>query len=135
MVVVASNIVTSFVAALLFTFAPEHFERPAHYIEYASQITVTLANFAFILPGYRETKKSIFVVTVALQCALLASAILKLLFYTSVIYSDIGPERASHFFEFTGEMVNSMWAFIFAFAVFLRLTKSQELHDTSLKNK
>ncbi len=134
MVIVASNIVSSFVAALLFTFAPTHFERPAHYIEYASQITVTVANFAFILPGYREGKRSVFVVSIVLQCALLAAAIVKLLFYVSVIESSIGPERSSHFFEFTGEMVNSMWAFVFAFAVFLKLTKSQEQHDTTLKN-
>jgi hypothetical protein len=58
LVVVALNVVTALVAALLFTFAPFHFERPAHFIEYSSQILVTSSNFVFVLPSRKETKPS-----------------------------------------------------------------------------
>jgi hypothetical protein len=59
-------------------------------------------------------------------------SILKLLFYTSVIATEMEPERASHFFEFTGEMVNSAWAFIFALQVFAKLSNAQEHHNLLL---
>lgn len=54
LLLIAGNIVTSLVSALIFTFEPEHFERIAHYIEYGSQILVTSTNFVFILPSRKQ---------------------------------------------------------------------------------
>ena len=135
MVIVASNVVSSLVAALLFTFSPEFFERPAHYVEYASQITVTLANFIFIFPNRKSYKPLVFAFSFVLACVLLVCAILKLIFYVDLIATEVGPERASHFFEFTGEMVNSLWAFIYALTVFMSLSASQERHSLNLKDE
>jgi hypothetical protein len=129
----------------------------SHYIEYGSQILVTTSNFIFILPSRKTTKKGWFVFQVVLAsclvvarfaskkfCSLLdlflciffvsfvCNSILKLVFYTDTIMTEIGPERSSHFFEFTGEMVNSMWAFIFALKVFATLSAAQDRHNTML---
>ena len=40
-------------------------------------------------------------------------AIIKLLVYGEVFSVGIGAERAAHFFEYTGEMFNCVFAFIF----------------------
>lgn len=139
--VVGLNIVSSFVAALLFTFSPETFERPSHYVEYASQITVTLANFIFIArsPSRKKLKSTKYRVWLAVQIAfasvLFVASIIKVLVFTSVIETAIEPERAAHFFEFTGEMVNSLWAFFFALTLFKKLAESQKDHENLLKNE
>lgn len=132
--VVGVNLVSAFVAALLFSFAPHLFERPAHYIEYASQITVTLANYVFIIRGTADSTRLSIGLQMGFATLLLFMAIFKVLFYVEVFPVPMGGERASHFFEFTGEMANSMWAFIFALKQFVELSKVQRRHDTSLKH-
>ena len=129
--VVGLNVVTSVIAALIFTFNPLIFERIAHYVEYSSQITVTLANYVFIVQSKPE--RSSLIVQLAFGTALLIMSILKFLFYVGVIYSPIGAERSSHYFEFIGEMVNSLWAFIFALNQFIQLTQVQRSHNSRLK--
>jgi hypothetical protein len=134
MLIVGLNVASSLVAALLFTFAPFIFERPAHFIEYGSQITVTLANFIFIL-HHRPSSKVSLIIQLSIASIMVVVSILKIIFYTDTITVEMGPERASHFFEFTGEMANSAWAFVFAFSQFARLTKLQEAHNQKLKDE
>lgn len=140
LLLVGVNIVGSMVAALLFSFAPYLFERDAHFIEYSIQVTITAANFIFIFNSPRKkadvgsgSRSFGFWFQVILNIVLLFMAVLKILFYTSVISSEFGPERASHYFEFIGEMVNSAWAFIFAVRAFFKLSDSQKEHDARLK--
>jgi hypothetical protein len=55
----------------------------------------------------------------------------------SVPASPLTPspqERSAHFFEFTGEMANSAWAFVFALSIFLKLSKTQADHNARLKH-
>ncbi len=40
-------------------------------------------------------------------------AVLKLFIYSELIETEMGGERAAHFFEFTGEMFNDIFALIF----------------------
>jgi hypothetical protein len=140
---VGLNVVAAFVAALLFSFSPQLYEVPAHYIEYSVQITLTGANFIFIFVLPMATKDNPMwkmwarfrVAEVVVVAVLLLCAILKLLFYTSVIPVGMGPERASHFFEFTGEMANSVFAFAFSFILYLDLTLRQREHDEKMKHE
>jgi hypothetical protein len=134
MLVVGFNVVASFVAALIFTFEPHLFEEIAHYIEYGAQITITLANFIFIIQTKKEVSRLALGAQLTFAVILVIMAILKLLFFTGAIYSPMGGERSSHFFEFTGEAANSLWAFVYALQQFLVLTDSQERHNDSLKD-
>lgn len=43
----------------------------------------------------------------------LVIACFKLLIYGEVIETEMGGERAAHFFEYIGEMMNDVFAFIF----------------------
>ncbi len=161
MIIVFINIVSSLVAALLFTIGLQLFERIAHYIEYASQITgaswldarsvvliciahatlphacaVTLADFIFIFNspnGTIDCSASV-VFQLLFASTLVVASVLKVLFYTGTITVAMGNERSSHFFEFTGEMANSAWAFFFALTRFAELSATQKDHDTRLKN-
>jgi hypothetical protein len=137
LLLVALNVILTLVAALLFTFSPLLFERPAHYIEYAAQITITMANFVFIfkLGDSKSIKwKRFRVVEIVVVSILLVMAIIKLLLFIPVIHSDIGAERSSHFLEFIGEMGNAMFAFTFAFLLFLDLKNTEKIHDQDLRS-
>ena len=134
-VVVGINVVTSIMAALIFTFEPDTFERTAHFIEYSSQITVTCANFIFIWNSRELSSRKVVYAQYGFASFLLIMAVLKFVFYTDAISVPMGGERSSHFFEFIGEMCNSLWAFIFALFQFVSLSKAQLQHDHRLKDE
>lgn len=135
------NIITSVVAASLFTLIAEIFEVPSHYIEYASQVTVTLLDAFFMtMPtrmggtlgtgsdGRRQYKRVgifpkqvqtvVFVVLVLMDFA-------KFFLYAEIIHVDIGNERSSHYVEFVVEILNSLWAFWYIKAVYMQSLQQQ----------
>ena len=78
-------------------------------------VTATSLAFIFgnqdntsILYKYRYYEAVLIIISVIL-CGL------KLLVYGEVIEMAIGGERAAHFFEYTGEMFNDIFAFMFSF--------------------
>jgi hypothetical protein len=133
------NIIGTLVAALLFSFSPELYEVPSHFIEYGVQITITATDFLFIflLPNMTDSPigklwTRFRVVEIVAVSIFLVASILKFFFYTGLIACDMEPERAAHFFEFTGEMANSIFAFAFAFFLYLDLQARQRQHDAEL---
>jgi hypothetical protein len=136
LMLVALNIVLTLVGALLYTFSPLLFERPAHYIEYVVQITLTLANFIFIFQIDCKTInwRRFRVIEILVATVLLILGILKLFLFIPVIHTSISPERSSHFFEFIGEMGNAMFAFSFAFLLFLDLKNVEKQHNLDLNS-
>lgn len=97
---------------------------------------MTLADFIFIFnspTGSIEWSTSV-VLQLMFASSLVAASVLKVLFYTDTISVAMGPERSSHFFEFTGEMANSAWAFVFAMMRFAELSATQKDHDHRLKH-
>ncbi len=54
----------------------------------------------------------------------------KLLVFGEVIHYDMGPERAAHYFEYTGEMFNDTFAFIFTYIRFKNV--SLQLYEVLL---
>jgi hypothetical protein len=135
LLLVIINVILTLVAALLYTFSPLLFERPAHYIEYSAQITLTMANFVFIFKLGDSTSliwKRFRVAEIVVVSLLLVMAIFKLLLFIPVIPIDMGPERSSHFLEFIGEMGNALFAFVFAILLFLNLKRVESQHDHDL---
>lgn len=137
---VAINICATLVAAILFSFDPEAYEFISHLIEYSAQITLTAANFLFIFLLPRQptstlvqTWKRFRIVEIVVVACFMVVAILKFLVYLSVIVTDMEPERAAHFFEFTGEMANAVFAFVFAFLLYADFRAVEHAHDHQMK--
>lgn len=116
------NVVSSVVAAALFTLNPSIFEVTSHYIEYASQITVTLMDaFFMILPrnGANElrARKRISRSPIRIQqgyfALLLLADLAKFVLYAEIVPTAIGNERSSHYVEFTVEILNGLWALFY----------------------
>ena len=133
---VSINVVTAAIAATLFTMDPELYEVPSHYIEYASQITVTLVDYLFILGGGRTqgpTSSWWQHGQVLLATLLLLMAIVKLFLYSGLIPTP-SAEHSSHYVEFIGELVNSTWAFWFALQLYHRQQDQVHAHEEHLWN-
>ncbi len=103
------------IALILFLFDGKFWETTAHWIEYAVQLIVTLTGFAFVfgnqdktsvLYKYRYIEAGLVVVS-------LAMSVLKLFVYGEVIELEMGEERGAHYFEYTGEMFNDVFALVF----------------------
>jgi len=113
--VIIINVGGSYIALILFLFNAEFWEAPSHWIEYAVQCFVTATSFAFIF-GNRDKSNVLFKYWYyeygILSVALIIS-ILKLFVYGDVIETEMGGERAAHFFEYTGELINDIFAFAF----------------------
>lgn len=115
--IIIVNVGGTFLAFLLFLLNAQFWEVPAHWIEYGVQLFVTATSFAFIfgnknssslLYKYRNLEAGLVLLGVVM-------AGLKLLVYGEVIEFEMSGERAAHFFEYTGEMFNDVFVFLFAF--------------------
>ena len=130
------NIVSSTVAAALFTLDPEIFEVPSHFIEYATQLTITFIDaFFMFLPRngsttQRDRKKMGNWFPLPVQKAyfvvLVLADICKFLLYTDVIPTEIGNERSSHYVEFIVELLNSLWAFVYIKDLYMQTLRQQK---------
>lgn len=109
------NVGGTLVALILFTFDPEFFESLSHWIEYSTQVLLTLTDFLFLFATkdpsspfykYRFYESVLIVISLILN-------ILKLFYYGEVIPTKMGGERSAHFFEYSGEMFNDVFAFFF----------------------
>ena len=133
-ILVSFNLVTSAIATVLFTICPSVFEVPSHLIEYTSQITVTLVDYIFVLRGTSSSRSSQYWQLV-LATVLLSMALLKFFLYSGCIPTAVGGERSSHYVEFIGEMVNSLWSFSFALQQYRKLGRRQDHHGQWLLGK
>jgi hypothetical protein len=128
---VGFNVVATLTPALLFIYSSELLEVPAHYMEYGAQITIAATNFIFIsqqVAGSSNSWRKFRVMEFVFAMVVFAMAILKLLFFVPLIEVEMEAERASHFFEFIGEMANSLFALLFAFLMFLDLERRIKEH-------
>ncbi|CAJ1962290.1 unnamed protein product [Cylindrotheca closterium] len=128
------NVVSTMTAASLFTLNPAIFEVTAHYIEYSSQLTVTLIDAYFMfLPRngskeLRDRRKMGDNVPVSVQQGyfglLLLADLAKFALYAGFIPTAISKERSSHYVEFTVEILNSLWAFMYIKDLYLQSLQS-----------
>jgi len=122
------NVGGTLIALILFLFNAEFFETTAHWIEYSIQFCVTFTSFAFIF-GNQDKTSALYkyrYYEAAIVCISLVMACLKLFVYGEVIEFDMGGERAAHFFEYSGEMFNDVFALAFTI-IRLKAVKKQIL--------
>lgn len=135
------NVVTSAVACTLFTLCPELFEVPSHYIEYFSQVMVTLVDYFFLVQlssagagSMRDEQQPTQPgkLSMLLMSGLLITAITKLFVYSEIIPTAMGGERSSHYIEFVGELLNCMLAFRFAAMQYFAMNQRLVRHQNTL---
>jgi hypothetical protein len=119
--IITFNIGATLIAAILFSFNPEFWEVPCHWIEYSAQIFITLSDVLFIFHQFKKTENILYkyrYYELGFVLFFSLAAVIKLLVYGNVIYLGLDPEKASHFFEFIGEMFNSVFAFVFTMLIY-----------------
>ena len=112
-------------ALILFLLNAEFFEVTSHWIEYSTQLFITITDFIFIFGTKDKTSalyKYRYYEFVLISISLCLNGI-KLLVYGDVIETQMGGERAAHFFEYTGEMFNDIFAFMFTSLRFSAILK------------
>ena len=117
MAILIVNVGGTLVALILFLFDGEIWETPAHWIEYSIQLFVTLTSFVFIF-GNKDKTSVLYryrYLEAGLVCISLAIASLKLFVYGEVIEFEMGGERAAHYFEYSGELFNDIFAIMFTY--------------------
>jgi len=78
---------------------------------------VTLTSFVFIF-GNKDKTSVLYryrYLEAGLVCISLAIASLKLFVYGEVIEFEMGGERAAHYFEYSGELFNDIFAIMFTY--------------------
>ena len=119
------NVGGTLIALILFLFNADFWETTAHWIEYSIQFCVTFTSFAFIF-GNQDKTSALYkyrYYEAGIVCISLILACLKLFVYGSVIEFDMGAERAAHFFEYSGEMFNDVFALAFTIIRFTAVKK------------
>eukprot|EP01091_Cochliopodium_minus_P014457 TRINITY_DN4904_c0_g1_i1.p1 TRINITY_DN4904_c0_g1~~TRINITY_DN4904_c0_g1_i1.p1 ORF type:complete len:316 (+),score=57.57 TRINITY_DN4904_c0_g1_i1:388-1335(+) len=120
-----TNIVLTLAAALILSTFHE-FEKPAHYIEYTSQIIISSVNLLFIIKNFKKNKtiprwETIYnKIYLVVAIAVILLSILNLMIYAEAFDVGMEAERAAHFCEFSNEIVNGLFALIFS----IRLLRS-----------
>jgi len=120
--IVSVNIGTTLIAAVLFSFNPEFWEINCHWIEFSAQIFITLSDILFIFHQFKKAEYNILYkyryYELGLVLFFAMAAVIKLLVFGGVINLGIDPEQAAHFFEYCGEMVNAIFAFVFTLVMY-----------------
>lgn len=128
--IVAINIGTTLIAAVLFSFNPEFWEIPCHWIEFSAQIFITLSDILFIFHQFKKAENNILYKfrfwELGLVLFFALGAVMKLLIFGEVIRMGIDAEQAAHFFEYSGEMVNTIFAFVFTLVMYKECKENLE---------
>jgi hypothetical protein len=110
------NIGLTLIAAILYSFNPDYWETSAHWVEYIAQVFLSISDFLFITYQFKNRQNVFYkyrhseFVFVSL---IVGASILKLLVFGSVVLFGESPEHTAHYFEFVGEMANSLFVSVF----------------------
>lgn len=120
--IVLTDVSFSFFAALLYTLDPETFEVPAHYVEYSVQIMISFVDVIFVSSysssGAGGTKIDITGVMGVWSYLVVGLSLLQLFLYSELIPTKMGGERSGHFCEFTNEILNGVFALVYAIVTY-----------------
>jgi hypothetical protein len=114
--IVAFNIGTTLLAAILYSCNTQYWEVPAHWIEYFAQICIVLSDLIFIFHQFKNTENILYkyrYYETIIIFILFIFNFLKFLLYGEVIYVGFPGEQSAHFIEFLGEIINAVFAFLF----------------------
>jgi hypothetical protein len=122
------NIALTLIAAILISIDMIKFETTAHFIEYVAQLPITLVDVVFVVQQSKAKSVCHALVSYGGLVSLLVfvATVFQLLVYCEAIDTGISSEQSAHFFEFTIELVNSIFALWFA------IRNRQALHSRCL---
>eukprot|EP00439_Symbiodinium_sp_Y106_P037659 s5439_g4.t1 len=112
--IMALNIVSTVVPAMLITASLERFEVIAHEIEYVNEITMALVDFVFLYSMARKAKLLLdesMLFNLVVTCISMAIAIMQLCIYNGLPGAQ--GEQVAHYFEFTFESFSGLISFVF----------------------
>lgn len=116
------NIGMTLTGSILFILSPAYWEITSHWIEFSAQVFLTLTDLIFISVQFKKNKESILYkyryYELIFVVVLLVSSVFKLFVFGDAVNFGIDPEQLAHFFEFSGEMANSMFALLFLTAYY-----------------
>lgn len=119
--IIAFNTGTTLISALLFSIDPDYWSNIAHWIEYSAQFSITLLDILFIFHHFQHRKNILYryrYYELALVIFFSILGIFKILAFGEYINFGIGGWQAAHFFEYTGDIVNSFFAFVFTYVMY-----------------
>lgn len=120
------NIGMTLTGSILFILSPEYWEITSHWIEFSAQVFLTLTDLIFISVQFKRNKDNILYkyryYELIFVIMLLFCSIFKLFIFGNVFYFGIDPEQLAHYFEFSGEMANSIFALLFLTAYYDDIT-------------
>ncbi len=111
---------TTLITAILFSFNQEFWGLPCHWLEFSAQIFLTISDLFFILNQFKNKDNILYkyrYIEVSLVILLLCASVVKLLVFGD-IFGFPQAERVAHFIEFTGEMTNAIFAFLFTYLLY-----------------
>jgi hypothetical protein len=120
--IVAFNIGMTLIAAVLYSLNPEFWEVPCHWIEFVAQICIALSDLIFIFHQFKNKTDNIlyryrYYEALVISILVLGN-IFKLLLFGGGIKIGMDGEQAAHFIEYIGEMINTIFAFLFTTILF-----------------
>jgi len=132
------NVVITFVLSFIFTLYPHFYEVTAHYLAYSTQILITSVNLIF-LSSYLKNAKAGDVVSRLRQLEffvvfmMVLFSMFQLILYGGLVPVAMGPERAAHFCEFTNEIVNGIFALMYAILIYNDVRQQLLQHNNTIR--
>lgn len=115
-ILISLNIGTTLLPIILFSFNSEFWILVCHRIEFCALIFLTLSNLLFIFHKFRFTENTLFkyrYCLAVLVVVLSITAVSRLFDFGLIEELGMRLQLRTHFFEFIGEMINGLFAFIF----------------------
>ena len=108
------------------------------YFFYLVKILITAVNFIFIVRFLKEADKSNVIyryryIEVTVACLVFLLSIVQICIFAGVIPTTMERERAAHFCEFTTEIFNGMFAFLYAVVVYNDMRRCTHDHYSAMK--
>lgn len=129
------NVLITFATALLFSFKPEIYEVPAHYMEYTAQVLISAVGIIFLNNYFRGTASATASLVYewrnfeyAVLVVLLMFSLFQFSIYTGHPKVSMASERAAHFCEFVNEILNAMFALLYALLSYTEIRDKLNQH-------
>ncbi|OLP79064.1 COP9 signalosome complex subunit 8 [Symbiodinium microadriaticum] len=133
--IMALNVVSTVVPAVLVTASLERFEVIAHEIEYVNEITMALVDFVFLYSMAKKAKLLLdesMVFNLVVTCISMAIAIVQLCIYNGLPGAQ--GEQLAHYFEFAFESFSGLISFVFCMDCKFECDQALSKHYGALRN-
>ena len=154
-----ASVMASFLAAVLYTLDHETFEVPAHWVEYVVQLLLSginvwlVASYCYFghpqqqqdnvlhrstsMDTIKQSSSWVYELRhmeMSVAIAVVVATIWMMLLYAEICPTKIGGERAAHFVEFATDVVNGIFALVYAMLSYNDLHSRLSEHIISAAN-